>query len=50
VICGACRCTEWRRITVLRKLRIRLAVTIMAVAVASSADTASALGAYRGGD
>jgi hypothetical protein len=34
----------------LRKLRIALAVTIMAVAVASSADTASALGAYRGGD
>jgi hypothetical protein len=32
----------------LRKLRIALVVTIMAVAVASSADTASALGFYRG--
>ena len=34
----------------LRKLRIALVVTIMAVAVASSADNASALGFYRGGD
>jgi hypothetical protein len=48
---GACRCTESRRrITMLRKLRIALVVTIMAVAVASSADSASALGFYRGGD
>ena len=39
-----------RRITMLRKLRIALVVTIMAVAVASSADSASALGVYRGGD
>jgi hypothetical protein len=51
VICGGiCRCTEWRRITMLRKLRIALVVTIMAVAVASSADSASALGFYGGGD
>ena len=34
----------------LRKLRIALVVSIMAVAVASSADSASALGFYRGGD
>jgi hypothetical protein len=34
----------------LRKLRIALVVTIMAVAVASSADSASALGFYRDGD
>ena len=34
----------------LRKLRLVLVVTIMAVAVASSADSASALGFYRGGD
>ena len=36
----------------LRKFRIALVVTIMAVAVAvaSSADGASALGFYRGGD
>jgi hypothetical protein len=33
----------------LRKLRIALVVTIMAVAVASSADSASA-GFYRGGE
>jgi hypothetical protein len=53
VICGGvCRCTERRRrrITMLRKLRIALVVTIMAVAVASSADGASALGFYGGGD
>jgi hypothetical protein len=52
VICGGvCRCTEWRRrITMLRELRIALVVTIMAVAVASSADGASALGFYRDGD
>jgi hypothetical protein len=52
VICGGvCRCTEWRRwITMLRKVRVALVVTIMAVAVASSADSASALGFYRGGD
>ena len=34
----------------LRKVRIALVVTIMAVAVASSADSTSALGFYRGGD
>jgi hypothetical protein len=34
----------------LRKVGIALVVTIMAVAVASSADGASALGFYRGGD
>ena len=34
----------------LRKLLIALVVTIMAVAVASSADSASALGFYGGGD
>ena len=51
VICGGVsRCTESRWITMLRKLRIALVVTIMAVAVASSADSASALGFYRGGD
>ena len=37
-------------ITMLRKLRIALVVTIMAVPVASSADSASALGFYGGGD
>jgi hypothetical protein len=47
---GVCRCTErTRRITMLRKVRIAFVVTIMAVAVASSADSASALGFYRGG-
>jgi hypothetical protein len=51
VICGGVgRCIEWRWITMLRKLRIALVVTIMAVAVASSADGASALGFYRDGD
>jgi hypothetical protein len=52
VICGCvCRRTEWRRITMLRKVRIALVVTITAVAVAvASADGASALGFYRGGD
>jgi hypothetical protein len=50
VICGGvCRCTERRRRITLRKLRIALVVTIMAVAVASNADSASA-GFYRGGD
>jgi hypothetical protein len=34
----------------LRKLRIALVVTIMAVAVASRSDSASALGFYRDGD
>jgi hypothetical protein len=47
---GVRRCTErTRRITMLHKLRIALVVTIMAVAVASNADSASA-GFYRGGD
>jgi hypothetical protein len=51
VICGGVgRCTEWRWITMLRKVRTALVVTIMAVAVASSADSASALGFYGGGD
>jgi hypothetical protein len=51
VICGGvCRCTERRRITMLRKRRIALVVAIMAVAVASGADSASALGVYSGGD
>src|SRR5262245_28400260 len=52
VICGGVgRCTECRRgITMLRKIRIALVVTIMAVAAVSSAGSASALGFYRGGD
>ena len=51
VICGGIgRCIERRWITMLRKVRIALVVTIMAVAVASSADSASALGFNRSGD
>ena len=34
----------------LRRVRIALVVTIMALAVSSSADGASALGVYRGDD